>query len=72
MRPSRVIWVADRIVCLRVHPSFRVQNISEASVQFTSVGGERKELRGGGGEVFLKGQDRPNGIDCQPPQSVKE
>eukprot|EP00271_Cylindrocystis_brebissonii_P002380 TRINITY_DN12974_c0_g1_i1.p1 TRINITY_DN12974_c0_g1~~TRINITY_DN12974_c0_g1_i1.p1 ORF type:complete len:810 (-),score=150.92 TRINITY_DN12974_c0_g1_i1:473-2902(-) len=51
----------SRIVCLRVHPSFKLPAPQEAAVRFTAVNGEDKEVVAEFGEAVLKGDDRPNG-----------
>ena len=47
--------------CLRIHPSFKLANPSRTSVRFTTLSGEAKDIYPDHGEVFLQGDERPNG-----------
>ncbi|BBN14510.1 hypothetical protein Mp_6g12360 [Marchantia polymorpha subsp. ruderalis] len=50
-----------RLVCLRVHPSFKVANYELALVKFTSISGEAREIVPKPGDIILTADDRPNG-----------
>ncbi|KAL3681207.1 hypothetical protein R1sor_024163 [Riccia sorocarpa] len=51
----------SRLVCLRVHPSFKVPNYELAVVKYTTLRGEEREVHAEPGDIFLTGDDRPNG-----------
>ncbi|KAL2620787.1 hypothetical protein R1flu_000992 [Riccia fluitans] len=51
----------SRLVCLRVHPSFKVSNYALAVVKYTTLRGEEREVHAEPGDIFLTGDDRPNG-----------
>lgn len=51
----------SRVVCLRVHPSFKVPNPFQTVVRFVTKNGIKKELNPEFGEAVLKGQDQPDG-----------
>ncbi|BBN14507.1 alpha-glucosidase [Marchantia polymorpha subsp. ruderalis] len=51
----------SRLVCLRVHPSFKVANYELALVKFTSISGEAREIVPKPGDIMLTADDRPNG-----------
>ncbi|KAG6541415.1 hypothetical protein Mapa_017193 [Marchantia paleacea] len=51
----------SRLVCLRVHPSFKVANYDLAVVKFTAISGEAREIVPKPGDIFLTADDRPNG-----------
>ncbi|GJP34984.1 hypothetical protein CLOM_g19456 [Closterium sp. NIES-68] len=54
----------SRLACLRVHPSFRiVHSFSSAAphVRFTSIKGEEVLVKPDVQELWLRGDDRPNG-----------
>ncbi|KAL6547689.1 hypothetical protein OROHE_009394 [Orobanche hederae] len=51
----------SRLVCLRVHPMFRLLHPTESFVSFTSIDGSKHEVWPEFGEQFLEGNLRPNG-----------
>eukprot|EP00897_Mesotaenium_endlicherianum_P004111 jgi/Mesen1/3728/ME000203S02822 len=51
----------SRIVCLRIHPSFKLDHPQSAYVQFTSIEGKQRRLYSSGAEMCLRGHERPNG-----------
>lgn len=53
--------VCDRLVCLRVHPTFTLLHPSEVLVTFTSIDGLKHEISPEPGEQFFEGDLRPNG-----------
>ena len=53
-----------RLVCLRVHPTFKLLHPTESFVLFTSVDGSKHEIWPEAGEQYFEGNLLPNG-DCQ-------
>lgn len=54
--------ISDRLVCLRVHPTFTLVNPAEVCVKFTAVDGAEYEFNPEMGEKLLEATSRPNGI----------
>ena len=50
-----------RLVCLRVHPVFRVLHPTEVFVSFISINGSGQEIWPASIEQFFEGDLRPNG-----------
>jgi alpha-glucosidase len=53
----------SRLVCLRIHPAFKIVHPTQSAVHYTAIDGKVHVLKPdvGFGEFVIKGSDRPNG-----------
>jgi alpha-glucosidase len=53
----------SRLVCLRIHPMFKLLHAMQTSIRFTAIDGKTHELKPNidFGETSFRGSDRPNG-----------
>lgn len=54
-------FLSCRLVCLRVHPTFRLLHPTESFVSFTSIDGSKHEVWPESGEQVYEGNLLPNG-----------
>ena len=54
----------SRLVCLRIHPAFKIVHPMHSSIHYTAIDGTVHELKPSMafGESSIKGSDRPNGM----------
>lgn len=53
----------SRLVCLRIHPLFKIVHAMHSFIHYTAIDGTQHELKPSMefGEYSIKGSDRPNG-----------